>query len=217
MLMQVRSHSKDQTTKKIWLSHEEKERLLEVHRDYPMRQTALRLGLHGLRTVEIMGVAKDHFRELDESDSVFKLYIPESSAKSTTSQGSDARETPISERLYRNARIYANSTGKNNGEPLMDVGKRSVRRWIESARSELYEETGESGWRWVSYHDLRRTWATDTYWSLAFAGNPAAEELTMSWGGWSKTATGIETFRESYLGPVPDHITIQAAEDLEYL
>lgn len=28
-------------------------------------------------------------------------------------------------------------------------------------------------------HDLRRTWAGDTFYSLAFAGVPIAEELTM--------------------------------------
>ena len=75
--MQVRPHPEDRSTKRVWLSHEDRKRLLEVHRDYPMRQTALRLGLHGLRSVEIMGVAKDHFRQLDGSDTVFKLYVPE--------------------------------------------------------------------------------------------------------------------------------------------
>lgn len=29
----------------------------------------------------------------------------------------------------------------------------------------------------------------------------------MSWGGWTQTTTGRETFREDYLGPVPDRIT----------
>jgi len=215
--MQVRPHPNDKSSKRVWLSHDERKQLLEKYRDNPQRQTALRLGLHGLRSVEIMGVCKDHFRTIDGSDTVYKLFVPESSAKSTNAEGSNARETPISKLLYRDSRTYANSTKKNVGEPLIDVGKRQVRRWIENARTELYNKTGNDNWRYLSLHDLRRTWATDTYWSLSFAGNPAAEDLVMSWGGWAKTATGVETFRGNYLGPVPDHITVQAAEHLQYL
>lgn len=39
----------------------------------------------------------------------------------------------------------------------------------------------------LGMHDLRRTWATDAYYSLAFAGVSIAEQLTMSWGGWDQT------------------------------
>ncbi len=66
-------------------------------------------------------------------------------------------------------------------------------------------------------HDLRRTWATDTYYSLAFSGVPIAEQLTMGWGGWAMTASGRETFRENYLGPEPDHIARKAMEYLAYI
>lgn len=69
----------------------------------------------------------------------------------------------------------------------------------------------------LSMHDLRRTWATDTFYSLAFGGVPIAEDLTMSWGGWEKTSTGRETFHRDYLGPVPDHITERSVEHLERL
>lgn len=61
-------------------------------------------------------------------------------------------------------------------------------------------------------HDLRRTWTPDTFYSLAFSGVSIAETLVMSWGRWEQTSTGQETFRQNYLGPVPDHITVHAVE-----
>jgi integrase len=202
---------------RVWLSQEERQQLLDVHSEYPQRLAALRLGLHGLRSVEIMGVAKGHFREIDGTEDVYKLRVPEENAKATKAQGSNARETPISFRLYHDAQTYANSIDKNKWEPLMEVGKRQVRRWIEDAREELREETGNENWKYLSLHDLRRTWATDTFYSLSFAGVPVAEELTMSWGGWAKSETGRGVFRQNYLGPVPDHITVQASEHLAYI
>lgn len=46
---------------------------------------------------------------------------------------------------------------------------------------------------------------TDLHYSLAVQGVPIAEHVVIRWGGWKQT--GHDTFRENYLGPVPDHIT----------
>ncbi|WP_246308035.1 hypothetical protein [Halorarum salinum] len=43
---------------------------------------------------------------------------------------------------------------------------------------------------------------------------PSNEQLVMSWGGWAQTSTGRETFLQNYLGPVPDHVTAQAFDEL---
>lgn len=37
---------------------------------------------------------------------------------------------------------------------------RSLRRWLNDVCGQLAETTGDEGWREVSTHDLRRTWAT---------------------------------------------------------
>ncbi|WP_246310165.1 hypothetical protein [Halorarum halophilum] len=55
----------------------------------------------------------------------------------------------------------------------------------------------------LGMHDLRRTWATDSYYSLAFSGVPIAEQLVMSWGAWAQTSTGRETFRQTTSGRSP--------------
>jgi hypothetical protein len=58
-------------------------------------------------------------------------------------------------------------------------------------------------------HDLRRTWATDTFYELAMNDVPVARELVMSWGGWVITDTGENTFKEHYLGTIPDEVVEQ--------
>lgn len=42
--------------------------------------------------------------------------------------------------------------------------------------------------------------ATDTYYSLAVARVPIAEQLVMSWRGCKQTVKGRDTFRTNYLG-----------------
>ncbi|WP_255196499.1 hypothetical protein [Halorarius litoreus] len=107
-----------------------------------------------------------------------------------------------------------NSAEKRQDEPLVDVTTKTLRDWISDSRGHLAGRTGNDDWRHVTMHDLRRTWATDTFYSLAFEGVPIAEELTMGWGGWKMNAKGRETFRENYLGPEPDHIAARAMEKI---
>jgi integrase len=202
---------------RVWLSQGEQQQLVDYYSEDPVRRIAMRLGLHGLRSAEIMGVTRRRFRQLDGADGLYMLKIPEEDAKKTKGPGSNAREAPISEDLYRDAKTYANATNRNLDETLFDVNQRQVRRWLENARDEFHAEGQKDAWQYLSMHDLRRTWATDTYYSLATAGVPSAKELTMSWGGWAMTESGRAVFTNNYLGPVPDHVTVQVAKHLNYL
>lgn len=211
--MQTRPYP-ERSGRRIWLSRREQEQLLGVYRDEdPQRYLALALGLSGLRTDEIIGsedrgVAREHFRtiETDESPQRYKLIIPDGKT--------GRRETPVSTDVRQVATILSNAAGLRKDDPLVDVSKRTVRSWIREAREQLANRTGDDRWLDVTMHDLRRTWATDSFYSLAFAGVPIAEELTMGWGGWAMTESGRSTFRENYLGPEPDHIAVRAMEQL---
>lgn len=189
---------------RIWLSRSEQRELLEAVDDEPRRRIALQLGLHGLRTDEVLQVEPRHFRELSNGADGHVLIIP--------SGKTGKRETPVSEDLVERVTYLKQAARINQDEEIVDVSKRTVRNWIGDAREVLVDvdERAEA----LGMHDLRRTWATDSYYSLALAGVPIAEQLTMSWGGWKQTSTGRETFRENYLGPVPDHV---AAEALQHL
>lgn len=195
--------------RRIWLSRDESQRLLESVEDQPRRRIALQLGLHGLRTDEIVpadgfGVQPRHFRELGGGGHI--LVVPDGKT--------GKREVPISEDLYTRVQYLKNAdSALTQRDPVIDKSKRTIRNWIQDVR-EIFVDGPEHAAHSLGMHDLRRTWATDSYYSLAFAGVPIAEQLIMSWGGWKQTTTGRETFRQNYLGPVPDHVTARAMEDL---
>lgn len=189
---------------RIWLSRSEQRRLLEAVDDEPRRRIALQLALHGLRTDEVLRVEPRHFRELSNGADGHVLVIP--------SGKTGKRETPVSADLVERVRYLKSAARMTQDEQIVDVSKRSVRNWIADAREALLDVDDRA--TELGMHDLRRTWATDSYYSLALAGVPIAEQLVMSWGGWKQSTTGRETFRRNYLGPVPDHVT---AEALEYL
>jgi integrase len=189
---------------RIWLSRSEQRTLLEAVDDEPRRRIALQLGLHGLRTDEVLQVQPRHFRELSNGAEGHVLVIPDGKT--------GKRETPVSDDLVERVRYLKSAARMHQDSDIVDVSKRTVRNWIEDARQALLDVDDRA--TALGMHDLRRTWATDSYYSLALAGVPIAEQLVMSWGGWKQTTTGRETFRENYLGPVPDHVTAEAVDHL---
>jgi integrase len=194
----------DKNGVRVWLARSESEQLLEAVEDAPRERIAFQLGLHGLRSDEIVNVTPDHFRDLVDGDGSV-LLVPDGKT--------GMRELPVSDDLVERVSYLSSAARLNQTDPIVDVSTRSVRRWIERERDDLAEELGEPV-RELGLHDLRRTWATSTYYELAVEGVPIAEQLVMSWGGWSQTQTGRETFRENYLGPVPDSVTSSALPDL---
>jgi len=199
---------------KIWLNRDEQRQVLKatedrIERPRPERHLAMSLGLHGLRTEEIVpsdnspGVTEGDVREL-AGGSGYVLEI--AGGKTATS----IREVPLDPDVARDIFSLKRGASKRTDDPLIEMNKRTIRQWIYDARDTLPEPAASE----LSMHDLRRTWATQTYYALAMQGVPIAETLTMSWGGWAHTSTGRETFRNNYLGPVPDRIVEQALKAL---
>lgn len=56
----------------------------------------------------------------------------------------------------------------------------------------MREETGDEGWSYLVFHDLRRTWAT------ALASADVDPLLVCNWGGWNDLDTFLEHYRGSY-------------------
>jgi len=202
--MQTRPYN-GKSGRKIWLSRDEQSMLIAtIDQNYPRWRIALQLGLHGLRTDEIVDVQPQHFEEI--VDGRHRLVIPDGKT--------GRREAPVSDDLQQRVSMLKGANRMPQDEPVIDFSKRSIRNWVESVREALAEETSDERWLDLGMHDLRRTWATDGYYSLAFQGIPIAEQLIMSWGGWAHTSTGRQTFRSDYLGPVPDRITVEAMDEL---
>lgn len=58
----------------------------------------------------------------------------------------------------------------------------------------------------LSAHDLRRTWATHTYYRLN--ASDTAKSVLMRWGGWDDE----QTFETNYLGREPDGLASELME-----
>ena len=70
------------------------------------------------------------------------------------------RETPIPPEFATTIRTIDGVRDESGDTPLVDVTKRTLRRWMDNATGTLREETGDPRCRYVGPHDLRRTLAT---------------------------------------------------------
>lgn len=188
---------------RCWLSQREQEILEEYYSEEPVKRLAIELMLDGLRSEEVPRVKHEHFRTLDVDEEAYKLRIP----KAKTGY----RECPVSNETKQRATMLKNARGLRKDDALvMNDGdaysERQIQRWVSNAAEDLAEENGDE-WRYVTAHDLRRTWATYTYYSLH--ESPGARDIIMRWGGW----VDEETFRENYIGREPDDLALQLMEE----
>jgi integrase len=182
---------------RCWLSDIEQEQLLEHLKETPERQLAVRAMLHGLRSDELSWVRTGEIRELDADSEGYKLRIRDGKT--------GYREAPVSRDMVEQMRMLKNVTGTRKNKPLITASKRSIRRWVSKASDELADATGDDDWREVSPHDLRRTWATSTYYAL---DSVHAVDIIMRWGGWSDR----DTFTNNYLGRETDSLAVEMME-----
>jgi len=173
----------DKDGKKVWLSSNEVEALLatdEVQGD-TRKRVAVGLGAFcGLRSDEAVRVAPE---DVVDTDAGRMLRVWESAKTGSY------RETPIPSDLATTIRTVGDVRDEP-GERVVDVSTRTVRRWVQDARDELVEARGDPGWRYLGYHDLRRTWATQ------LRSEDVDAMVVCDWGGWSD----LETFLEHYRG-----------------
>lgn len=98
-------------------------------------------------------------------------------------------------------RSYANAVGLEDDEPIVDVTRRTLQRWVKSAA----EDAGEDkGWQYVTTHDLRRSWGHNAIES------DVLPTLVQEWGGWDDWAT----FKEHYLGSHSDRVAAREARKM---
>jgi integrase len=185
--------------RRCWLSRNEQERIRAYWSDDVEKQLAVDLALHGLRASEVVDVAKDDVRQLDTDTEAYAIQVRDGKT--------GYRETPLRNDTRQTLSIYQNASDAHQGDALVDVSTRSITRWVQEAAQEAVHDAHADA---VGPHDLRRTWATDTFWSLG--GGPQVEVTIMNWGGWKLTDTGRQTFRENYLGSIPDHVAVELQE-----
>jgi integrase len=186
---------------RVWLNEDESELL----RDYYSGKQKLAILLmldSGMRSEETTKATPASVRRLNSDEEAYKIAVY---GKDTTGELRDGkwRETPISESAVEIIETIGSIKGHTQHTPVIDVGKRTVQRWVETGRDDLAEQTGNDDWLEVSAHDLRRTWATRTYYRLN--ATDVAKSVIMRWGGWSKEST----FEKNYLGREPDDLAAE--------
>lgn len=164
----------------MWLSTSEVETLLD-HVDAPIKWIAVALGVRcGLRSEEIASVAPGDVVDGPTGQMV----------RVRDGKGGDYRETPAPDELVTRVETVAEVQNYATDQPIVGVTTRTLRRWVTQFGDELADETGDDGWRDLSTHDLRRTWATN----LSEAGVDPL--VALDWGGWAD----LETFLDHYQG-----------------
>jgi len=93
-----------------------------------------------------------------------------------------------------NLEDYPNDDGKKvwlseqEVQQLLDVSKRTLRHWMDSATDQLEDETDDPGWQYLGFHDLRHTWATQLRSAASAASN--LRQWQTGWTSTSRTCTG---------------------------
>jgi integrase len=190
----------DAGNKLVWLSDEDIDDLLSTVEDNPERWVSFALGVRcGLRSTEIMDVAPEH---VHDTDAGAVIEVPEG-------KGDKYRETPAPPEVVTRIKTISQVRDADASEPVIQSvnSTRALRYWIEKSRDELARRKDDGRWQDLSYHDLRRTWATQ----LSERDVPA--ELVLDWGGW----TDIEVFLSHYKGAYSPQAQRRARDKVEWL
>lgn len=186
----------DRDDLKIWLAQDEVDQLLETAQSTNER-VAFALGARcGLRSNEIVNVAPE---DLADTEAGWMIRVWEGKSK--------PRETPCPANLATTINTIDDVRDEDSDVPVVNRSTRTLRRWIDRTGDELAEETGEDLWRYLSMHDLRRTWAT------SLKGEEVDAMLVCDWGGWSD----LETFLDHYKGKFSPEAQRKQREKVDWL
>jgi integrase len=140
----------DADDRKCWLSDSELDAFLDEP-DETERQIALELmGRCGLRKDEVPRI-----RRVDVVDGPDGAHLQVEGAK-----GGRHREPPIPDQLVRSIEAYTGALDVAGDNPVVDVSKRTVERWVDRASVSRQSATGDDPWSYFTPHDLRRSWDT---------------------------------------------------------
>jgi integrase len=167
---------------KVWLSNDETEQLLDAA-ETTERQVALALGVRcGLRSAEVLDVSPADVSHTDVIGSMLKV---------RDGKGSKPRQTPIPETTKAQIQTANEYRDEGDDEPIVSVSTtQSLRNWIQDTAETVADDTGNDEWLQLSFHDLRRTWATH------LVSQDVDPLVVCDWGGWQD----LETFLDHYKG-----------------
>ena len=178
----------DRDDKKVWLSTNEVDELLEAA-EGPNQRLAYQLGVRcGLRSEEVTDVMPNDVVRQDGGPIVLV----------EDGKGGKYREVPLPPNVANTIETAAEYREEADEYPIVEsqspedgVSTRTLRRWVQSTAEQL-AETSDPRWAHLTFHDLRRTWATQ------LKGEDVDALLVCDWGGWEDLKTFLEHYRGTY-------------------
>jgi len=162
---------------KVWMTDAELEELRRhagTYRDDLILQLG---GYVGLRAFEIPQVTPGHVKRAEDGDHYF-LRVPE--GKDTTGSGGKPRDAYLPRDVESDIHTYRRSEDIARNEPLVDLTERGVRAAVKRTAERAAEATGDTDFRHVSSHDLRRRFA-----QRLLVDEDMNPRVVMQVGGWS--------------------------------
>jgi len=185
--MNLREHE-SRNGYKVWLSSDEIDQLIEAA---PSAEASIAFALGGrvgLRSQEVADVAPTDIKQTDAGP-ILRV----------VGKGDKYREAWIPMDLVTRIETAASFRDMASHHPIVQsqgsstkVSTRTLRRWINRAAGDLVIDTNDDAWEQLSFHDLRRSWATN----LAASGVDPI--LVLDVGGWSDLETFLDHYRGSY-------------------
>jgi len=172
--MQLRQFEERDDGKAVWMTDNELDELLNQVDDDIRRFGLGLMARSGLRVGEVIQVRAEDLIDGDAGKMV----------RVWQGKGDKYREAPLSEESY-----WIGKANDRHSVSIIPHTRRSVQRWVEDAAGEMFLETEDTGWTYVSAHDLRRSWAT------LLIQSEVEPLLVMDWGGWQSW----EVFQEHYM------------------
>ena len=184
--------------RRVRLTADERDRLLAEYSNDPRREIGLSLMARcGARCQEAVDVRVRDIRQGDATDMEF-LRIEDG-------KGGKERTTPLPTDLGEMIRDH--TSGFDPHENVLDIGTRTLRRWVVRAAEQRATKEQDERWQYVRPHDLRRTW-----------GHLMLEEevlpsVLMQWGGWED----YDTFKKHYLGKHSEKVMAEQASKVAWI
>jgi len=177
---------------KVWMTDEELETLRRAaanHRDDLILQLG---GYVGLRAFEVPQVTPSHVKRTGDGEH-YRLRVPE--GKDTSGSGGKPRNAYLPADVEGALHRYQTAAEIAPGESLIDLTERGVRDVVKRTAERAAEETGDTDFRYVSSHDLRRRFT-----QRLLVDEQMNPRVVMAVGGWD-SFQAIEPYLNA---PTPD-------------
>lgn len=183
--------------KRVWLTAEEIERLINEAQDATQRIAITLGGKAGLRRGEITSVTRNDFTHAP--DGFVRVW-------GDYAKQDKYREAPIPNDLE--PFVKGITSGQDPDDPVVSVHDTTVYRWVKRAAERLYAETEDEGWQYLDVHDLRRSWGGHLLWNCG-----VSPMSVMQFGGWSDW----DTFEDHYMGEMTPEAMERERSKIDYM